>query len=68
MPTIAANGIELWYETLGDAADPPILLIMGQGAQATGWPAPFGRNLARFVIRYDYRDVGYSTWFDDGEA
>jgi pimeloyl-ACP methyl ester carboxylesterase len=70
MPTAPSNGIELWYETFGVRTDPPILLIMGQGAQATGWPEPFCRDLAaagRFVIRYDNRDAGYSTWFGDDE-
>lgn len=70
MPTTASNGIELWYETFGAPTDSPVLLIMGQGAQATGWPEPFCRHLAaagRFVIRYDNRDAGYSTWFRDDE-
>lgn len=70
MPAVAANGIAIWYETFGDRSSPPILLIMGQGAQATGWPEPFCRRLAdagRFVIRYDNRDTGYSTWFEDGQ-
>ena len=32
------NGITLEYETHGDAANPPLLLIMGLGAQLTLWP------------------------------
>jgi pimeloyl-ACP methyl ester carboxylesterase len=70
VPKIASNGIRLWHETFGRPGDPPVLLIMGQGAQATGWPEPFCRDLAaagRLVIRYDNRDVGYSSWFGDDE-
>jgi pimeloyl-ACP methyl ester carboxylesterase len=63
MPQIDANGIKLEYEVSGDPAAPPVLLIMGLGAQLTRWPEPFHRALtdAGFrVIRYDNRDVGRS--------
>ena len=66
--TVTANGIRLWYETFGSASDPPVLLIMGLGAQAISWDETFCRRLAdggRYVIRYDNRDVGLSQWFDD---
>ncbi len=62
-----ANGIELCHETFGDAGDPAMLLIMGLGTQMIGWDAAFCRALADrgfFVIRFDNRDVGRSTWFD----
>lgn len=64
MPQIDANGIQLEYEVSGDPAAPPVLLIMGLGAQLTRWPEPFHRALsdAGFrVIRYDNRDAGRST-------
>ena len=32
---VRANGIELVYDTFGDPADPPMLLVMGLGAQMT---------------------------------
>jgi pimeloyl-ACP methyl ester carboxylesterase len=41
---------------------------MGLGTQLIGWPAEFCECLAeagRFVIRYDNRDCGLSTKFDD---
>lgn len=66
MPTIAANGIELYYEQTGSPEDPALLLVGGLGQQITGWPAPFIDQLAAagfFVTAYDNRDVGYSTWF-----
>ena len=68
MPATTANGITLEYETFGDPAAPPVLLIMGFGCQLTLWDETFCADLARngyFVIRYDNRDVGLSTWLDD---
>jgi pimeloyl-ACP methyl ester carboxylesterase len=68
MPSANANGITLEYETFGDPVSPPVLLIMGLGAQLTMWDLPFCLGLADagfYVIRYDNRDVGRSTWFDE---
>jgi pimeloyl-ACP methyl ester carboxylesterase len=64
---VRANGIDLCHETFGDRADPAMLLIMGLGTQMLGWDAAFCRRLAArgfFVIRFDNRDIGRSTWFD----
>jgi pimeloyl-ACP methyl ester carboxylesterase len=64
MPQIHTNGIHLEYESFGDPAQPPILLIMGLGAQLLLWPEAFCRALAdagHYVIRYDNRDVGLSS-------
>jgi pimeloyl-ACP methyl ester carboxylesterase len=63
-----ANGIEIEYEAHGDENDPPLLLIMGLGAQLTMWRDDFVKELVGEgfrVIRYDNRDVGLSTWFDE---
>jgi pimeloyl-ACP methyl ester carboxylesterase len=60
--------VELCYETFGDEGDPAVLLIMGLGTQMLGWHEDFCRELAGrgfHVIRYDNRDVGRSTRFDD---
>lgn len=68
MPSAAANGITIEYETTGDPSAPPMLLIMGLGGQLTAWDDRFVEKLAArgfYVIRYDNRDVGKSTWFDD---
>jgi pimeloyl-ACP methyl ester carboxylesterase len=68
MPRAAINGIDIHYETIGDPADPTMLLIMGLGAQMIGWPLELCEALAErghHVIRYDNRDVGLSTHFDD---
>jgi len=61
---LAANDIELAYETFGDASAPPIVLIMGLATQMIAWPDELCERLARcglFVVRFDNRDVGEST-------
>ena len=66
-----ANGIEIAYETHGDPGDEPLLLVMGLGAQLIAWPIELVDALVDrgfFVIRYDNRDVGLSTKFQDVEA
>ncbi len=68
-PSIAkANGIEIVYDTFGEPSAPVLLLVMGLGAQMISWDEGFCRELARrgyFVIRFDNRDVGHSTKFDE---
>ncbi len=61
---VAANGIELAYETFGTASAPPVVLIMGWATQMIAWPDELCEGLARnglFVVRFDNRDVGEST-------
>ena len=67
MPNVIANGIQLEYDTIGNPAFPPLLLIMGLGGQLVHWDEGFCRELAargHFVIRYDNRDTGLSTRFE----
>jgi pimeloyl-ACP methyl ester carboxylesterase len=59
-----SGDLKLYYEDMGDIDDPPVLLIMGLGAQLLLWRTAFcerlvGRGLR--VIRYDNRDVGLSS-------
>jgi len=64
MARLKANGIEIEYETTGDAKAAPMLMIMGLGAQLKSWDDGFCRDLADrgfYVIRYDNRDAGLST-------
>ena len=65
----AHNGeIELHYEDLGDINNPPVLLIMGLGAQLVLWHNEFCEKLIDLgyrVIRYDNRDVGLSSKLHD---
>lgn len=65
MPRVATNGIALEYEEVGEG--PPLVLIMGIGAQMILWPDDFVQELADAgfrVFRFDNRDVGKSTWLD----
>jgi pimeloyl-ACP methyl ester carboxylesterase len=60
--------VELCYETFGDPSDPTVLLIMGLGTQMIAWHEDFCAALVErgfHVIRYDNRDVGRATHFDD---
>jgi pimeloyl-ACP methyl ester carboxylesterase len=68
MPSVAANGVRIEYECFGTSDAPAIVLIMGLGMQLTGWPDPFCQKLANEgfrVVRFDNRDIGLSTHFDD---
>jgi pimeloyl-ACP methyl ester carboxylesterase len=58
------GAVELYFEDLGDPADPAVLLIMGLGAQLPMWPDGFCAQLVdagHRVIRFDHRDTGLSA-------
>ena len=66
--TAKIGDVEITYDTFGDPSAPPMLLIMGLGAQMIRWDEAFCQAIAaqgRWVIRFDNRDVGLSTKFDD---
>ncbi|WP_131823024.1 alpha/beta fold hydrolase, partial [Mycobacteroides chelonae] len=69
---VARNGdIELFYEDLGNPADPAVILVMGVAAQLPMWPDGFCRQLldrGYRVIRFDNRDCGLSTKLDGHKA
>ena len=68
MPQTTHNAVTLEYETHGDPANPPLLLIMGLGAQLTLWPIELVEALVArgyFVIRHDNRDIGLSSKFTE---
>ncbi len=60
----AHNGeIALWYETFGEATDPPLLLINGLGSQCINYRTEWCRRFVAagfFVIRFDNRGLGLS--------
>jgi pimeloyl-ACP methyl ester carboxylesterase len=61
---VPANGIEIAYETFGDPAAPPMVLVMGLGTQMIAWPDELCEDLAQrghHVVRFDNRDCGAST-------
>ncbi len=68
MPHVKANGIQIEYDTFGDRSCPALLLIAGNGVQLNFWNTQFCELLAKFgffVIRFDNRDSGLSTKFDE---
>jgi pimeloyl-ACP methyl ester carboxylesterase len=68
MPYARSNGIQIEYETFGDPAGRPLLLIMGLGAQMVLWDEQLCEELAsqgHFVVPFDNRDVGLSTKLDE---
>ena len=68
MPNVTTNGIQIEYDTFGDRSSSALLLIAGNGAQLLFWDAEFCELLAEkgfFVIRFDNRDAGLSTKFDE---
>jgi len=67
MPSLNANGIRIAFDTAGDPKAPPLLLVSGLGLQMTAWPDDFVDGLVElgfYVIRFDNRDCGLSTKFE----
>jgi len=63
--TETGNGVTLCYETFGDPAAPPLLMVMGLGMQMIAWPDELCGELAAegfHVVRFDNRDSGRSTF------
>ncbi|HKF79267.1 MAG TPA: alpha/beta fold hydrolase [Thermoleophilaceae bacterium] len=67
---VAKRGaIEIAYETFGDPASPPLLLVMGLASQMILWDDEFCQMFVErgfHVIRFDNRDVGRSTHIRGG--
>lgn len=66
---VKINEIELYTEGFGSENDPAILLVAGATVSMLFWDADFCQKLADngfFVIRYDNRDVGKSTFYEVG--
>lgn len=71
MPTIKANGIDIYYEDNGPAGAPVLLLVMGLGTQMIAWPDEMIHALVARgfrVIHYDNRDVGMSQRMEGAPA
>ncbi len=65
------DDLEIYYEEMGNPGDPPVLLVMGLGAQLILWRKGFCERLVNQgyrVIRYDNRDVGLSSKMDGKRA
>ncbi len=66
--TLERDGVTINYDAFGDKNDPALLLVMGLGTQMTAWTDAFCTSIAQlgyFVVRYDNRDTGLSSWFED---
>jgi pimeloyl-ACP methyl ester carboxylesterase len=62
------NNINLYFESFGNEANPPVLLIMGLDAQCLVFTEEFIQPLLDndfYCIRFDNRDIGKSTWLND---
>lgn len=60
----AVNGIDIWYDEIGRAADPLYLMIAGSVGQAVAIDLTLCEMLAERgyrVVRFDQRDTGKST-------
>lgn len=65
------NDLDIWYETFGHKEDPALILVMGGSCQGVLWPVEFCERLAKkgfFVVRYDHRDTGLSTYLNFEES
>lgn len=68
---VRVGELEICWQRFGEAADPPLILIMGFGAQMILWPDGFCEALASRgfgVVRFDNRDAGRSTVLHDAGA
>lgn len=67
MPVAQANGLDIFYDEIGDASASAVLLIMGLGTQMIAWSDDFRQRLASRgfrVVRFDNRDIGLSQKLD----
>ncbi|MDO8361428.1 MAG: alpha/beta hydrolase [Actinomycetota bacterium] len=71
MPYAHNGHCELYYDTFGHADDPTLLLVNGLGSQCINyhddWCHLFADRGLR-VVRFDNRDVGLSSKFDDADT
>ena len=68
MPKAHVNNIEIEYDTFGNSSSKPLLLVMGLGGQMIAWLDEMCEGIANqgfYVIRFDNRDVGLSTKFEE---
>ena len=67
MPSAELDGVRIEFETRGDPAGRPLLLIRGLGTQLIHWDDEFLDLIVASghrAIYFDNRDVGLSSWFD----
>jgi pimeloyl-ACP methyl ester carboxylesterase len=54
-----ADGVQIFYEDLGDPRDPAVLLIAGLAAQLPMWPDGF----CALLVEAGYRVIPYQPFF-----
>lgn len=62
-----SDRLKLWVETYGNRDNEACILISGAGANSSFWSESLCANLFSknfYVIKYDHRDIGYSTKID----
>lgn len=62
------NGIDIAYKTIGEADDPPVLMVMGLTASHRLWGEDVVNGLVASgyqVILFDNRDTGDSSFLDE---
>lgn len=67
---VKANGLHFSVEDWGQPEHPPVVMIMGLGAQLVGWPEDLCKrivNSGRRLIRFDNRDIGFSEKIESFE-
>lgn len=67
MPILKQEAIKIAYETFGDPKDPCIVFVMGIGGQLIQWAVDFLQKIADqkfYVLCFDNRDVGLSSYYD----
>jgi pimeloyl-ACP methyl ester carboxylesterase len=68
VPRAHVNDLEIEYESFGDPAATPLLLVMGLAYQMIEWDDDFCKLIAARgfrVTRFDNRDSGLSSKLDD---
>jgi len=70
MPTVRANGIDIWYDLRGDAAKPLLVLNHGWLGPTEDWPPGVLEGLERQVrlLVYDVRGHGRTTAPEDPDV
>jgi pimeloyl-ACP methyl ester carboxylesterase len=66
MPYARNGEVEIYYETFGDTAASPLLLVNGLGSQSTNFSDAWCEKFVApgfLTIRFDNRDTGLSTKF-----
>jgi len=68
MPYANNDDCKIYYETFGSPSDPTLLLVNGLGSQCTNYKSEWCEQFVAagfHVVRFDNRDVGLSTHYDD---